>query len=96
MSHCARSYFVVELDSSDQKKINITLGTDSHEFTLRLSKLAIYDQKTREMISAWALGLYTCPQANISHRTVEEMLDHLEREFPLERTLFPKPKLRLW
>lgn len=90
------SYFSVESDRLDPKRLILALGNEDHEFAVRLNRLAIYDPKTREMINAWAIGIYTCPRANIAHRTIEEFLDHLEKEFPMERSLFPRPKIRQW
>jgi len=96
MSSFAPSYFAIERDAADNTKMQIVLGNEHQEFVLRIRGTDLFDRRKREMVNAWALGIYTCPYANVSHKTVQELLDYLEREFPLERMLFPRPKIRLW
>jgi len=89
-----RSYFAIEDVEKGRKKI--ALGTAEVEFALFIDERKLLDPHAREMITAWALGLFSCPGAQISKQTVDGLFDFLEDNWPLQRPLFPRPKLRLW
>ncbi|MBC7077216.1 MAG: hypothetical protein H5T92_02735 [Synergistales bacterium] len=88
-----RSYFSV---GQAEGRLRIAMGTPEHEFAVLVNPEKMTDPRVREMITAWALGIFSCPQAGISRTTVDDLLDHLEERYPIQRPLFPRPKLRLW
>jgi len=89
-----RSYFSVEAEPDGRRKISV--GNTEFEFALVLDDEKLRDPHARETVTAWALGLFSCPGAKVSMETVNGLLNYLEDVWPLQRTLFPRPKLRLW
>lgn len=89
-----RSYFSLT-DAGSGKKL-IAVGTADIEFSLLIDEAKLQDPKWRETVTAWALGLFSCPGTNLSKETIDGLLDYLEETWPLQRSLFPRPKLRLW
>ena len=89
-----RSYFAIEDAGRGRKKI--ALGNSELEFALFIDEGKLGDPHARETVTAWALGLFSCPGAHISKQSVDDLFDFLEESWPLQRPLFPRPKLRLW
>jgi hypothetical protein len=89
-----RSYFSITDAGRDRKLIAI--GNPEIEFSLLIDGTKLRDPKWRETITAWALGLFSCPGAHIAKSTIDELLDYLEEHWPLQQSLFPRPKLREW
>lgn len=89
-----RSYFSVT-DAGSGRKI-IAVGTADIEFSVVVDEPKLRDPKWRETVTAWALALFSCPGANISKKTMDDLFDYLDEQWPLQRSLFPRPKLRLW
>lgn len=89
-----RSYFSIECAPDGRRKIAV--GNTEFEFALVLDEQKLRDPHARETVTAWALGLFSCPGANISKKTIDDLFDYLEENWPLQRPLFPRPKLRLW
>lgn len=89
-----RSYFSVT--NVGNGRTIIAVGNAEIEFSVLIDESKLADPKWRETVTAWALGLFSCPGANISKKTIDDLFDYLEEHWPLQRSLFPRPKLRLW
>lgn len=90
-------FFAIEhVPVHDGCRARITLGGDRYEFSMLMPWDDLRDVRGREIVTAWALGLFTMVGSGINHRVVDELLDHLDQRFPVEKPIFRRPKLRLW
>jgi hypothetical protein len=90
-------FFAVEsVPANGEYRVRITVGADQYEFSLLIPWSDLRNPRGRELVTAWAIGLFTAPGSGISHELVQGLLDYLDERFPIERPLFRRPRLRLW
>lgn len=89
-------YFSIERCCGESEaQAKITLG-GKYDFSLVVPWRELRDPATRELITSWALGLFTLTGSGIGMSLVENLLDYLEERFPVERPLMRRPPLRKW
>lgn len=90
-------YFAIDkVQNQGEIWARITLGGPRHEYSLTLPWSELRDPKGRELITSWAVGIFTLTGSGISHNLVDQLLDYLEERFPMDRPLIRRPPLRKW
>lgn len=90
-------YFAVDkVPMQGEMRARITLGGPRHEYSLTLPWSELRDPKGRELITSWAVGIFTITESGIAYSLVDQLLDYLEQRFPLDRPLIRRPPLGKW
>jgi len=79
-----------------EKRAKVTLVTPKYEFALVLPYDDLRTWEGRELIWAWAMGIFTIPASDLLLEVVDRLFDCLDQSYPVKDATLYRPRLRLW
>jgi len=89
-------YAISVFHQDGEKRAKLTLVTPKYEFALVLPYGDLRTSEGRELIWAWAMGIFTIPASDLPLELVDRLFECLDQSYPVKDAALYRPRLRLW